>query len=140
MYFAKSKGLLGLLGVMLATVGSQSMAEELWTAFCVDGQRLSYAQKVDGPGQLALQVTEFRGNRTHQLVLADLKQTFKNEVSICGTPSGNQVRTQDGQAMPMSQICMNKSRQIIYMGIVAETRAQSKSGIFCRATVRVRQR
>ena len=117
--------------------GSAFAEQEHWAAYCNDGQKISYTQMAGGKGELTLYVRDFRGNRTHGIVLAELRQSFKNSISICATPKGNETRLQSGELMPIAQVCMNLPRQIISVSIVNPDLSSASSGVFCSASVRM---
>jgi len=102
-----------------------------WVAVCNDGKNVEYVQTVNGTGFLYLKTNK----DTYQT--ARLSQTFFDETDICGTVVGSAPASSD----PITQICANKSRQVIHLRYKDPTRpggALQDGGVFCPATVTIR--
>lgn len=86
-------------------------AAETWVAVCNDGQNLQYNQTVDGNGFLYLKGSGGGGG----FQIARLDQTFYNGTAICGTVPGNGTGSAETGGHPITQLCANRSREIIYI-------------------------
>ncbi len=111
-----------LLAALLASTAVAANATT-WVATCNDGKALQYVQTLGGAGYLYLKTAK------DYIQVASLSQSFANETIVCGAVKGN-VAT--GIA-PLSQICMNKSRQVISLKYQAQD-----AGEFCAAAVTIR--
>ncbi|MDE2264259.1 MAG: hypothetical protein KGL29_00030 [Alphaproteobacteria bacterium] len=101
-----------------------------WVAVCTDGKNIQYNQTIGGTGFIYLK-TDKGIYQTARLV-----QTFYNGTAVCGAVHGNAP----DNAEPITQVCANKSRKIIYLKYQDPTRPNSSvqdAGIFCPATVTV---
>jgi len=102
-----------------------------WVATCNDGQNLQYVQTISGAGYLYLKTAK------DYFQTARLSQTFNSENVICGAVQGNVA----AGAAPVTQLCINKSKQIISLKYrhpgATNTEAQDV-GEFCAATVTLR--
>ena len=120
-----------LLVVALAASTAAAANATTWVAVCNDGKPVQYNQTVGGVGFLYLKTDK----DIYQT--ARLSQTFFNGEAICGTVQANAP----AGAEPITQVCMNKSRQIIYLKYknpsVAGSAVQD-AGVFCKATVTIR--
>ena len=103
-----------------------------WVGICNDGKNIQYNQTEEGRGILYMKVKDDQGRySTYQMGV--LEQTFENGISICGTFVGNANGSFGG---PMTQLCMNRSRNIIYVKYQHPYQDQPmKSGVFCNAQV-----
>ena len=120
--------------LLAVTFFSQTaFAGERWVAKCTDGKNIHYVQKYKGVGHLFMEVESPFG-RSEIFPIATLKQSKSTPISICGVVQGNQ----DPQGQPISQICMNRDRQIIYMKFDHPKQAGPiQDGVFCKADVKV---
>ena len=120
-----------LMAAALAlTVPSVGHAQT-WIAVCNDGKNLQYNQTVGGAGLLYMRTDA----GTYQV--ARMTQSFFNNIAICGAVNGN---TPAGRP-PITQICANQSRGIIYMKYQNPTQANAPvedAGTFCSATVTIK--
>ncbi len=117
-----------LLIAAMAALTPAAANAATWVAICTDGKNVQYNQTIGGTGFLYL--TTDKG--TYQT--ARLVQTFYNGTAVCGAVHGN---APDG-AEPITQVCTNKSRGIIYLKYQNPTRPGSSvqdAGTFCKATV-----
>jgi len=81
-------------------------------AICTDGQNLQYNQTVGGNGFPYL-----KGNNQPSggLQMARLQRTFYNGTAICGTVPGNGAGSAATGGHPITRLCANRSRNIIYI-------------------------
>ncbi|MCP4384100.1 MAG: hypothetical protein GY798_22270 [Hyphomicrobiales bacterium] len=100
--------LCGLLTIAVPAIA----AAETWIAVCTDGQNLQYNQSVGGNGFLYL---KGKDQSTGGLQMARLEQTFFNGTAICGTVPGNGTGSAATGGHPVTQLCANRSRNIIYI-------------------------
>jgi len=100
-----------LSAVMLCAVPAAASAET-WIAICTDGQNLQYNQTVGGNGFLYL---KGKNQPSGGLQIARLQQTFYNGTAICGTVPGNGTGSAATGGHPITQLCANRSRNIIYI-------------------------
>ena len=102
-----------------------------WVAACNDGKNIQYVQTVNGLGFLYLKADK----EFYQT--ARLSQTSFDGTTICGTVTANAA----AGAGPVTQICADKTRQIIslkYRDPSASGTAMRDVGVFCAATVTIR--
>ena len=127
---------LALTFVGFMALASASLSAKTWIGICNDGQNIQYNQTENGNGFLYMKVKDARGS-SHTYQIARLKQTFKNSVAICGTVIKNGTGS---QGLPITQVCMNRSRKNIYVKYKHpyEANRAIKSGTFCGARVRIR--
>ena len=117
----------------LFLMSHSAMAGERWIGKCTDGKDFHYVQKYKGIGHLYLTV-ETPFDRTAILPIATLKQSMSTNVAICGTVQGNP----DPVGRPISQVCMNRKLQIIYVKFDDPERGGGiREGKFCKADVKV---
>lgn len=119
--------------VLALLISHQALATERWVAKCSNDQQIHYVQKYKGAGYLFMQVkTPFGEYKTFPM--ATLQYSTSTSVSICGVVLGNK----DPKGQAISQICMNRDRNIIYMKF---NHPQDNKGIqegeFCKASVSV---
>jgi hypothetical protein len=127
---------LTMLFVLVGMMVSTSAFAETWIGQCTDGQRLQFNQTVGGQGSIILKTeAQPRGG----IRVAKLNQTFRNNVAICGTVIGNGYGNAATGKNPITQVCMNKSRRIIYLKYKHPYENRPfKSFVFCDASVVVR--
>lgn len=101
-----------------------------WVATCNDGKNLQYVQTLKGDGYLYLMVNK----ELYQT--ARLSQTVEGEATICGAVQSNV----QGGTNPLTQVCINKSRQTISLKYQDPHAAGGVKdvGDFCAATVILR--
>lgn len=119
----------------LLVLSTSAFSGERWIAKCTDGNSLHYVQKYKGTGHLFVEVKNPQGENI-LFPIATLKQSKSTAVSICGTVLGNS----DPQGHPISQVCMNRERQIVYIKFDHPKKDGSepvKEGEFCKADVKV---
>lgn len=117
-----------ITAVGLAAAATVANAET-WIATCTDGSELGYNQPVGGQGELFLMNTR----------IAHLRQTFHNGTAICGSIPGNGIGTAATGRNPVTQICANRSRGIIYLKYKHPWENRPfEDTVYCQATVRVR--
>ena len=100
-----------------------------WIAVCNDGKNIQYNQTIGGNGFLYMKTDK----GTYQI--ARLTQTFLNGVAICGAVIGNSTGP-----FPITQVCSNRDRKMIYLKYQNPTHANppiEDAGQFCTADVRV---
>lgn len=125
------KKMILLLAILI--ISQTALATERWIAKCTDGKNVHYVQNYKGVGHLFVEVeSPFGDNKI--LPIATLKQSKSTSVSICGVVQGNK----DPEGKPISQVCMNRDRQIIYVKFNHPTRNEPiQDGKFCDAEVKV---
>ena len=119
--------------ISLFLLSTSAIAAERWVARCIDGKDIHYVQKYKGVGHLFMTV-ETPFNNTEILPIATLRQSKITDVSICGSVQGN------GGAFdrPISQICMNRKLQIIYVKFDDPVENTGLiEGEFCKADVKI---
>jgi hypothetical protein len=102
-----------------------------WIATCSDGKNIQYVQTESGAGYLYLKV----GKDFYQT--ARLSQTFASDSVLCGAVQANAL----AGANPITQLCINKSRQMISLKYVSPgtpAGVTQDAGEFCAATVTLR--
>ncbi|HEY4943013.1 MAG TPA: hypothetical protein VII56_16410 [Rhizomicrobium sp.] len=100
-----------------------------WIATCNDGKNIQYNQTVSGNGFLYMKTDK----GIYQV--SRLTQTFLNGIAICGSVNGNSTGP-----FPITQICANKDRKIIYLKYQNPTLPSppiEDAGTFCTADVRI---
>jgi hypothetical protein len=100
-----------------------------WIAICNDGKNIQYNQTVGGNGFLYMKTDK----GIYQV--ARLTQTFMNGIAICGAVVGNSPGPN-----PITQVCANMDRKIIYLKYQNPTVPNppiEDAGTFCTATVRI---
>jgi len=100
-----------------------------WIAICNDGKNIQYNQTVGGNGFLYMKTDK----GIYQV--ARLTQTFMNGIAICGAVVGNSTG-----ANPITQVCANSDRKIIYLKYQNPTLPMPPivdGGTFCTATVKI---
>lgn len=124
-----------ILAALIALAMSASAQAETWVAICTDGQQLQYNQTIDGNGFLYLTGREGSGG----FQIAPLKQTFYNGTAVCGTVPGNGTGSAGTGGHPITQLCANRSRNIIYIKYKHPYEKRPfKSEVMCAARVDVR--
>ena len=123
--------------IMLALFLSSTsvFAGERWIAKCTDGKNIHYVQKYKGVGHMFMEVKTPLGD-SRLFPIATLKQSKSTAVSICGVVLGNA----DPEGQPISQLCMNRERQIIYAKFNRPNQNIPniiEEGEFCKADVKV---
>jgi len=122
-----------LLAIFLSS--TSVFAGERWVAKCKDDKSIHYVQNYKGIGHLFMDVETPTGiNKLFPI--ATLKQSKSTTISICGVVLGNP----DPQDNPISQVCMNRDRQIIYIKFNNPNQNGSnivEEGKFCEADVKV---
>ena len=119
--------------ISLFLLSTSAIAAERWVAKCTDGKDIHYVQKYKGVGHLFMTVTTPFDN-IEILPIATLKQSKITDVSICGVVQGNGGTF----ARPISQVCMNRKLQIIYVKFDDPTANTGMiEGEFCKADVKV---
>lgn len=119
-----------LLAALVASTAGAANATT-WVATCNDGKNVQYVQTENGAGYLYLKV----GKDFYQT--ARLSQTVAKDSVLCGAVQAN---TPAG-ANPVTQLCINKSRQMISLKYVVPgtaAGATQDAGEFCAATVMLR--
>jgi hypothetical protein len=119
-----------LLVAALAALTPAAANAATWVAVCTDGKNVQYNQTIGGTGFLYLKTDK----GIYQT--ARLSQTFFNGTAVCGTVFGNAP----AGAEPITQVCANKSRNIIYLKYQNPTKPGSSiqdAGTFCAAKVTV---
>ena len=119
-----------LLIAALAALTPAAANAATWVAVCNDGKTIQYNQTIGGTGFLYLK-TDKGIYQTARLV-----QTFYNGTAVCGAVHGNAPPG----AEPITQVCANKSRNIIYLKYQDPTKPGSsivEGGTFCAAKVTV---
>jgi len=118
---------------VLSFLSASQLYGETWIAICKDGKNIQYNQTKDGTGYLYMKVKD-ADNKISTYQIARLEQNFYNGIAICGSVLENS-KGNDGN--PITQICMNKSRQTIYVKYDHPSNDEEpiKSGVFCDATV-----
>lgn len=116
-----------------ALVASTAMAANAttWVATCTDGKNLQYVQTISGAGYLYLKTAK------DYFQIARLSQISATETTVCGAVIGNVT----GSEAPLSQICMNKSKQAILLKYRNPKTAGAEvqdAGPFCSAAVTLR--
>ncbi len=102
-----------------------------WVATCNDGKNLQYVQTVNGAGYLYLKTSK------DFYQTARLSQTFTSDSVVCGAVQANAPTASD----PITQVCINKSRQAIALRYIrpgSTASAPQEVGEFCAATVTLR--
>ena len=123
-----------LLFVLFMSFSSLGFSKT-WIAICQDGKNIQYNQSESGTGFLYMKVKD-KNNKTSIYQMARLKKTFFNNTAICGTVIQN---GQGRSGQPITQLCMNKSRRMIYVKYKHPNgNEQTKSGVYCRARIIVR--
>ncbi|MDR3525763.1 MAG: hypothetical protein P4L57_00685 [Rhizomicrobium sp.] len=119
-----------ILALALASLTSVAANATTWVATCNDGKALQYVQTVKGDGFLYLMVNK----ELYQT--ARLTQTVEGEATICGTVVANVAAT----TAPLTQVCINKSRQTISLKYQDPHAAGGSKdvGEFCAASVILR--
>lgn len=119
------------LALALISVTSVAAHATTWVATCNDGKNLQYVQTIKGDGFLYLMVNK----ELYQT--ARLTQTVDGESTICGAVLANVP----AGAKPLTQVCINKSRQTIslkYQDPKAAGGVTKDVGEFCAASVILR--
>jgi len=123
-----------LLLFLLMSFSSVSFAKT-WIAVCQDGKNIQYNQSEHGVGFLYMKVTDSQ-NKKSTYQMARLKKTFFNNTAICGSVIQN---GQGRSGKPITQLCINKSRRMIYVKYKHPHRnEQMKSGVYCRARITIK--
>jgi hypothetical protein len=120
-----------LLIAALAASTTVAANATTWVAVCNDGKNVQYNQTVDGVGFLYLKTDK----DIYQT--ARLSQTFFDGEAICGAVQANAP----AGAEPVTQVCTNKPRQVIYLKYKDPTvhgGSVQDAGVFCKATVTIR--
>jgi hypothetical protein len=120
-----------ILFTALAAVTAVAANATTWVATCNDGKNVQYVQTLGGAGYLYLKTAK------DYFQIAQLKQTSAADTVVCGAVIGNVV----GNAAPLTQVCMNKSRQIItlkYRNPATAAGEGQDAGEFCAAAVTLR--
>jgi opacity protein-like surface antigen len=120
-----------LLIAALAASTAAAANATTWIAVCNDGKNVQYNQTEGGVGFLYLKTDK----GIYQT--ARLAQTSFDGEAICGTVNANAP----AGAEPITQVCMSKSRQIIYLKYKDPSVSGSSvkdAGVFCKATVSIR--
>lgn len=118
-----------IAAVLAAAVLPSAASAATWVAICSDGQNIQYNQTVGGAGFLYMKTP------LGIYQVARLNQTFFNSIAICGAVVGN------SSGAPITQVCANMDRKIIYLKYQNPTVAGSPivdAGTYCKATVVVR--
>lgn len=124
-----------IIMLVLFLSSTSVFAAERWIAKCTDGKNIHYVQKYKGFGHLFMDVTLPSG-KGGLFPIATLRQSKSTAVSICGVVLGNG----DPEGQPISQICMNRDRQIIYAKFNHPKQNNPniiEEGEFCKADVKV---
>lgn len=119
-----------LVAALVATTATAANATT-WVASCNDGKNLQYVQTISGAGYLYLKTAK------DYFQTARLSQTFNSENVICGAVQGNVA----AGAAPVTQLCIDKSKQMIFMKYRNPGAAGAEAldaGEFCAATVTLR--
>ena len=119
-----------LLAALAASMAAAANAAT-WVATCTDGKNIQYVQTEAGVGFLYLKT----GRDFFQT--ARLSQTSFDGTTICGTVQANAP----AGAEPITQVCTNKSRQVIYLKYRDPSVPGSSvhdTGTFCAADVTIR--
>ena len=119
--------------VLLFAAAAASMAvaanATTWVATCNDGKDIQYVQTVNGAGYLYLKTAK------DYFQTARLAQTSADDTVVCGAVQGNVA----AGAKPITEICINKSRQAITLKYGNPSGgAVQDAGVFCAATVTLR--
>lgn len=121
--------------VLLVTAFAASTAVSAhattWVANCTDGKNVQYVQTIGGAGYLYLKTAK------DYFQTARLSQVSAGETVVCGAVQGNAA----AGAPPVTQICIDKSRQIIslkYRNPDVPNAAVQEVGEFCAAVVTLR--
>lgn len=120
-----------ILVAALAATTAVAADATTWVATCNDGKNIQYVQTVDGAGYLYLKTS------TDFYQTARLSQTFASDGVVCGTVQANAPAGAD----PITQVCINKSRQAISLRYIrpgTALDAAQDAGEFCSATVILR--
>ena len=120
-----------LLIAALAASTTAAANATTWIAVCKDGKNVQYNQTVGGVGFLYLKTDK----DIYQT--ARLSQTFFDGEAICGAVQANAP----AGAEPVTQVCTNKSRQVIYLKYKDPTvhgGSVQDAGVFCKAIVTIR--
>ena len=115
----------------LALLAPSMASAATWVAICSDGKNIQYNQTVGGNGFLYMKTSV----GTYQT--ARLSQTFYNGTAICGAVVGNTA----AGAPPITQVCANQARKIIYLKYQNPTVAGAPvqdAGTFCAANVSIK--
>ncbi len=119
--------------ISLFLLSTPIIAAERWVAKCINGEKIHYVQKYKSVGHLFMTV-ETPFNNTEVVPVATLRQSKITDVSICGVVQGNGGTL----ARPISQICMNRKLQIIYVKFDDPVENTGLiEGEFCKADVKV---
>ena len=116
---------------VLAASTSMAANATTWVATCSDGKNVQYVQTHNGAGYLYLKTAK------DWYQTARLSQTFANDTMVCGAVQGNVA----AGAAPLTQVCMNKLRQVItikYRSPAAPAAEAQDAGEFCAAAVTLR--
>ena len=119
-----------LVAALVASTAAAANATT-WVATCNDGKNVQYVQTVNGAGFLYLKTNK------DLYQTARVSQTFFDDTAICGMVVGSAPSSSD----PVTQICANKSRQVIVLKYKDPTKpggAVQDVGVFCPATVTIR--
>lgn len=119
-----------LLAALVASTAGAANATT-WIATCNDGKNVQYVQTESGAGYLYLKV----GKDFYQT--ARLSQTSASDSVLCGAVQANAPAGTN----PITQLCINKSRQMISLKYVVPgtaAGATQDAGEFCAATVTLR--
>jgi len=122
---------MAILATVLAASSAVAANATTWVATCNDGKNIQYVQTVNGAGFLYLKT----GADYYQT--ARLSQTLATDSVVCGAVQANAPAGTD----PITQVCINKSRQIISLKYVKPGTAAGEAkdaGDFCAATVTLR--
>jgi len=118
-----------ILALALASLTTVAASATTWVATCTDGKALQYVQTIKGDGFLYLMVNK----EFYQT--ARLTQTVEGDTTICGA-----VLSNTAAANPLTQVCINKSRQTISLKYQDPHAAGGLKdvGEFCAASVILR--
>ena len=110
-----------------------------WIASCNDGKNIQYNQIMGGSGYLYMKVLDQSG-LSHTYQVARLKETFYNGWAICGTVTRNGEGTALAGSRPITQVCANKSRGVIYLKYKDPTNPakEIETGQYCTASITIR--
>ncbi len=119
-----------ILALALSSLTSVTANATTWVATCNDGKALQYVQTVKGDGFLYLMVNK----EFYQA--ARLTQTVDGDTTICGAVLANVPAA----TSPLTQVCINKSRQTISLKYQDPHAAGGTKdvGEFCAASVILR--
>jgi hypothetical protein len=119
-----------LIAALIASTAVAANATT-WVATCNDGKNVQYVQTVNGSGFLYLKTNK------DFYQTARLSQISAGDEVVCGAVQSNAP----ANAEPITQVCINKSKQAIYLKYrspAASGMAVQDAGVFCAATVTLR--